>query len=596
MVEHRHGVAGVRGSNPLTPTKNKMIKTQLKTRPKINNVAFDAAVPEFLQRVFQARNINSQNDLSYQLKHLHPPTFSGIEKACARIQQALEKQQKILIVGDFDADGATSTVLAICSLQKMGAKNVAYLVPNRFEFGYGLSKKIVQVAAKDQPDLIITVDNGISSVEGTAYANSLGIDVIITDHHLPPKKLPQAYAIINPNLKNDDFLSKNLAGVGVIFYLMIALRSFLKEQNWFAKRQLSMPNLGKFLDLVALGTVADVVVLDANNRILIEQGLRRIRSGKTRPGILALIDIGRRNLENLQAADLGFAVAPRLNAAGRLEDMSIGIECLLAADKTTAEKFAAELDSINQQRKQIESSMKSEAFNALEQAAEQAATQQMAAVCLYDPSWHQGVIGIVASRIKEQLARPAVIFAEDSEGILKGSARSVTGFHICDAFESLATNNPNLIISFGGHAMAAGLSIAQTNLEQFKLAFNQLVKTSVGSELGTQTIWTDGDLDASLLTLRSAELIQQFGPWGQGFAEPLFEGEFELLDKRIVGGHHLKLKLGSKRQIFDAIAFNNCGENLSPTTRKVRAAYSLDINLFRGKRSLQLMLKYLAPA
>ncbi|GGK65302.1 single-stranded-DNA-specific exonuclease RecJ [Amphritea balenae] len=559
---------------------------------------FNQAHP-LLARIYASRGLDDLDNLGRSLQQLQTgKDMLGLSAAVARLIIALEQKQHILIVGDFDCDGATSTAVGILGLGMMGAERVSYLVPNRFEFGYGLSPEIVKVAAQQQPDLIITVDNGISSVEGVAQANALGIDVIITDHHLPGERLPDACAIVNPNQPDCRFSEKSTCGVGVIFYLITALRRELEQLDWFTRNNLAKPNLGSLLDLVALGTVADVVPLEQNNRTLVYQGLQRIRSGKARPGILALIDISGRQRSRLTATDLGFALAPRLNAAGRLDDMSIGIECLLTGDPEQAKQLALKLDGLNQERRSIEQEMQQQANGLLDELQLDAEGELPFGLCLYDASWHQGVIGILASRIKEKVNRPVVAFAIGDSGELKGSARSVPGFHIRDGLDAVAAKHPQLLKKFGGHAMAAGMTIAAEHLALFQQAFDAEVRRQMSAEQLQHSVLTDGGLLGSELNMEMAELLREAGPWGHQFPEPLFDGEFSLLQQRIVGQRHLKLVLMEPDTgiAIDAIHFNADTDTWpDETIQRVRAVYRLDINEFRGQRSLQLMIDHLLP-
>jgi single-stranded-DNA-specific exonuclease len=521
-----------------------------------------------------------------------------MDRAVALLRRAMAHGARILVVGDFDADGATSTALALRALQAMGAGDVAYLVPNRFEYGYGLTPEIVEVAAALKPDLIVTVDNGVASVEGVAAAKARGIQVVVTDHHLPGEQLPEADAMVNPNLCGDPFPSKSLAGVGVIFYVMAALRAALRSEGWFEERGLSEPNMAQFLDLVALGTVADVVALDHNNRILVEQGLRRIRSGHAVAGIGALLEIAGRDPRSVVASDLGFAVGPRLNAAGRLKDMSLGIECLLSDDRVSARNIAAELDALNRERREIEDQMQAEALvlvDGLPRAEEGAMTA--CGLCLYDARWHQGVIGILASRIKERYHRPVIAFADAGDALLKGSARSIPGLHIRDVLDALATTHAGLISRFGGHAMAAGLSLPRENLDAFREAFEAAVCEALAGEALERRVLSDGELSATELTLTGAEAIRYGGPWGQGFPEPVFDGEFTVLDHRVVGGRHLKLILRPREAMtrLDAIAFNFETHGWRKDWAQVRLAYRLDVNEYQGVRRTQLVVSHLEP-
>ncbi|MDX1692342.1 MAG: single-stranded-DNA-specific exonuclease RecJ, partial [Ketobacteraceae bacterium] len=458
-------------------------------------------LPPALQRIYAARGITDSREVSLQLNQLIPASrLKGLDAALDLLQQALQEQWDILIVGDFDADGATSSALSVLALRALGAERVDYLVPNRFEYGYGLTPEIVEVARQSNPDLIVTVDNGISSISGVSAAKAAGIRVLVTDHHLPADELPDADAIVNPNQPGCEFPSKNLAGVGVIFYVMTALRTRLQQAGWFSEQGLPEPNMADFLDIVALGTVADVVPLDHNNRILVEHGLRRIRAGRCRPGIKALIEVARRTPGRLVAADLGFAVGPRLNAAGRLDDMSHGIECLLTDDPRHARDIAIELDQLNHNRKSIEFSMQNEALAILNQLQFERDSLPWG-LCLYRKDWHQGVIGILASRIKERFHRPVIAFAPGDEGEVKGSARSIPGLHIRDALDAVAAQHPGLIAKFGGHAMAAGLSLPTQHLETFKAAFDREVRRMLTEDDLTGSVLSDGELHPRELDL-----------------------------------------------------------------------------------------------
>ena len=551
-----------------------------------------------LARIYAARGVQSPVEVQHLLKGLAlPQLLLGMPAALALLTEALQKQQRIVIVGDFDADGATSTALVVLALRAMGAKYVDYLVPNRFKFGYGLTPEIVDVAIIDKkPDLIITVDNGISSREGVERAKEAGVKVLITDHHLTGKNLPIADAIINPNQPNCPFPSKNIAGVGVAFYVMAALCSHLKSIGWFADKP--MPVMTDFLDLVALGTVADVVQLDGNNRILVSQGLDRIRAGKCREGIKALLKVAGREPASLQAIDLGFSVAPRLNAAGRLDDMSHGIECLLTTSPVLAQQFAEELDSMNVERRSIEGAMQEEALQLFAQL-EWTSENLPPAIVLFNEDWHQGVIGIVAGRLKEKFHRPSIVFApaDDKGEMIKGSARSISGIHIRDAIELVATQYAGLITHFGGHAMAAGMTIPCANFEIFQQAFTQVIKKVATEEHLTAALATDGELEAQYFTLELAQLLRRSGPWGQAFPEPLFTGEFECLDQRVLKEKHLKLQLKHPLtgKALEAIAFNVDIANWPNNPQKVLLAYRLDVNTFRGESRLQLMVEYLEP-
>ena len=570
-----------------------IIKRRINTR----EIQFSSGMHPILQRIFNSRGITSEAELSTDLKQLLPfKELMGIETAAARLADAINKQERILIVGDFDADGATSSALAVSVLRSFGGKHIDYLVPNRFAYGYGLSPEIVEIAARWKPNVIVTVDNGISSIEGVDKSNKFGIDVIITDHHLAADQLPDAYAIVNPNQPGDNFKSKNLAGVGVIFYVMAAVRQALREQDYFKNQKLSEPNMTQFLDLVALGTVADVVPLDRNNRLLVAQGLKRIRAGQCRPGILALLKIAKRDPYRIATSDLGFAVAPRLNAAGRLDDMSLGIDCLLTDDSSRALEMASELDSLNQERRAIESSMKAQALDCIKELHLDEDIQDLPmGLCLYEADWHQGVVGIVASRIKDILHRPVIAFAKVSESELKGSARSVSGVHIRDALDAIAKRHPELISKFGGHAMAAGLSLDIDKLIAFQEAFDIEVKKHLTPEQLVGEINSDGELTEYDFNLELSDIIKDASPWGQGFPEPLFDNEFKLLQQRIVGEKHLKCVLGMNNKIVDAIAFN-VDLNLWPdnTCDKVHVAYRLESNEYQGNRKVQLIIEQIS--
>jgi single-stranded-DNA-specific exonuclease len=555
-------------------------------------------LPPLLRRVYAARNIDSARELDPSITRLHPPELmGGIERAVDLLERALHERYRILIVGDFDADGATSSALMLRALQGLGAGEVRYLVPNRFEYGYGLTPEIVAVAAGLQPDLIVTVDNGVSSLDGVAAARAQGIEVLVTDHHLPGAELPAADAIVNPNLEGDAFPSKHLAGVGVAFYLMIALRKRLRERGWFAQTARAEPNLAELLDLVALGTVADVVPLDHNNRILVHQGLARIRARRCAPGISALLQVAGRGLGRVTAQDLGFVVGPRLNAAGRLDDMSLGIECLLTDNADAAGDMARQLDALNRERREIEADMKQQALRELE-TLHLNASSLPTGLCLYNADWHQGVIGILAARIKEKYHRPVIAFAPAGEGELKGSARSVPGLHIRDALDAIAASHPGLIAKFGGHAMAAGLSLRQTHFEAFRDAFDAEIRRHLGEDELQGIVHSDGELADEELTLATAELLRVTGPWGQGFPEPVFDGVFDLIHHRVVGSHHLKMTLGlpGQRRAMEAIAFNKADEISLAGHERVRIAYRPDVNEYRGLRSLQLIVDHIEPA
>ncbi|UCL88614.1 single-stranded-DNA-specific exonuclease RecJ [Pseudomonas sp. HS-18] len=553
-------------------------------------------LPPLLTRLYAARGVQSAEELDKGLARLIPyQQLKGVDAAVELLVDALEKGQRILYVGDFDADGATASSVGVLALRMLGAAWVDYLVPNRFEYGYGLTPEIVAVALEKRPELLVTVDNGISSIEGVAAAKAAGLRVLVTDHHLPGPELPAADAIVNPNQPGCDFPSKAMAGVGVIFYVMLALRARLRERGWFAARGIAEPNLAELLDLVSLGSVADVVPLDANNRILVHQGLARIRAGRARPGLRALLEVAGRDCRRITSTDLGFILGPRLNAAGRLDDMSLGIELLLCEDEGVARDMAVQLDQLNQDRKAIEQGMQREA---LAQLKELPVEEMPFGLCLFDPEWHQGVIGILASRLKERYHRPTIAFADAGDGTLKGSARSVPGFHIRDALDAVAARHSGLISKFGGHAMAAGLSLPQENFGAFAAAFDAEVRRQLDEEDLTGRLLSDGQLGAEEFHLELARALRQAGPWGQHFPEPLFHGIFQIVQQRVVGERHLKLVLktecGSLQ--LDAIAFNIDREIWpNPTVRWAEVAYKLDVNEFRGNETVQLMVAHIAP-
>ena len=574
----------------------------IKQRPyELSKAHFSNSVPDILQRVYAARGVFTDQDASHELKDLLPPTsMKGLAEAAAIIADHVVAQKRILILGDFDCDGATSSALAVSALSAMGAKHVDFLVPNRFEFGYGLTPEIVQVAKEKSPDLIITVDNGISSIEGVAVAQQLNMQVVVTDHHLPAEQLPTAEAIVNPNQPGCEFPSKNLAGVGVIFYVMSALRSTLRNRQWFQNNHLAEPNMAEFLDLVALGTVADVVPLDKNNRVLVAQGIGRIRSGRVRPGIKTLLEIANRSIHRLVSADFGFAIGPRLNAAGRLDDMSIGIQCLLAQNEYQARELAVQMNELNQDRRAIESGVQREALKDLEQL-ELAESELPFGLCLHQADWHQGVIGILASRIKDKYHRPTIVFAdaEDTGGEqeIKGSARSITGLHIRDALDAVAAKHPKLLSKFGGHAMAAGMTLLKADFEQFKNAFDAEVRRQLTEDDLQEVMMTDGVLSEPDFNLGLAHQLRSACPWGQHFPEPVFEGVFYIQQQRIVGEKHLKLVLSTQDRggiDIDAIAFN-VDVKLWPdnNAKSVKLVYRMDVNEFRGSESLQLMVVHI---
>ena len=570
--------------------------SELRRREAVDNT-LPVELHPLLRRLYGLRGVRQPEELERGAKNLLPwQQLSGIDSAVRLLHQALQSQQRIMVVGDFDADGATSTALSVLALRSMGGANVQYLVPNRFDDGYGLSPEVVEQAAARGAELILTVDNGISSHSGVELAHQKGIPVLITDHHLPGDTLPAAESIVNPNLADCNFPSRALAGVGVAFYLMLALRAHLREQGWFSDAR-PMPNLAEWLDLVALGTVADVVPLDANNRILVWQGLSRIRAGKCRPGIRALLEVANREAHQLAASDLGFALGPRLNAAGRLDDMSVGVALLLTNDVAQARMLASELDALNQTRKEIERGMQAEALALCDKLENTHETLPLG-LAFYHPEWHQGVVGILASRLKDRFHRPVIAFAPAGDGTLKGSGRSIAGLHLRDALERLDTLCPGLIIKFGGHAMAAGLSLNSERFEEFSERFSALVGEWLDGEALQGIIWSDGELQPQEFSLATAELLRDGGPWGQAFPEPLFDGKFKLLQQKLVGERHLKVMvepLGGG-PLLDGIAFN-----IDPliwpdnSVRQVELAYRLDINEFRGNRSVQLIIEHLRP-
>ncbi len=550
-----------------------------------------ADLPPLLARIYAARGIESARELDLSLTGLlAPDALPGIEAAAARLARAVRDQEHIKIIGDFDADGATASALAVSALKAMGAAQVSYLVPNRFEFGYGLTPEIVELAVRDNPDLLVTVDNGVSSIAGAATARAAGLGLVITDHHLPGGELPVADAIVNPNLAGSEFGSTALAGVGVIFYVVGAVRSVLRAGGWFEDRGIDAPNIAEYLDLVALGTVADVVPLDRNNRILVQQGLRRIRAGRARPGIRALCEAAGRDMGSLRAQDIGFALAPRLNAAGRLDDMSIGIRCLLAETLSEARSLATGLEQLNQARRAIQQEMTSEAELLV---ANVPADTQRLGLCVYESGWHQGVVGIVAGRLRERFHRPVIAFADAGDVApdeLKGSARSISGVHVRDALDAIAARFPGLIVKFGGHAMAAGLSIRRIHYQRFAAAFADEVERWVTRDEVRGVVLSDGELGAPDIHLDNAERIADAGPWGQAFPEPVFHGDFELVHQRVVGEKHTRLTLRLEGSVVDAIAFNQLP---LAGVKRARIAYQLDRNDYREQITLQLRVVHI---
>jgi single-stranded-DNA-specific exonuclease len=524
---------------------------------------------------------------------LHAKQLKGIDDACELLYQALLSAKKIVVVGDFDADGATSTALSMLAFRALGFTNIDYLVPNRFDYGYGLTPETVDLAIAKGAQIIMTVDNGISSIAGVAHAKNQGVQVLVTDHHLPAEQLPEADAIVNPNQVGCAFPSKNLAGVGVAFYLMLALRSYLSEKQYFIQTTQKAPNLASLLDIVALGTVADVVQLDANNRTLVQQGLARIRAGFCRPGISALISVAKRNQAQLVASDLGFSLGPRLNAAGRLDEMSYGVELLLCDDPMQANIMANELDALNQSRREIEQGMQAEALKTLD-SLKFDENNMPHAICLFDAQWHQGVIGLVASRIKEAYYRPTFVFAKGNEGEIKASARSIPGIHIRDILDLVDKKIPGLILKFGGHAMAAGLSLKEKDFNVFRETLNSVLEEQVDEAILTNVLLSDGQLSTHQFSLEQAHELREAGPWGQAFPAPLFDGEFKILQQRLVGEKHLKMILEVDGKSIDAFAFNvDLKVWPNPMIKNVICAYRLDVNEFRGNRSVQLLVELL---
>jgi len=572
------------------------VKKNIVRRPAGKKRAQFDAIHPLLERLFLARGLSSAEELDRTLAKLPSPwLLSGMAEMVDHLITAINAQQRISIVADFDADGATSCAVAIKGLQLLGASEVLFVVPNRFEYGYGLTPEIVELVKLQSPDLIITVDNGISSIDGVKAAKAAGIKVLVTDHHLPGAELPPADAIVNPNLVDDKFPGKSIAGVGVIFYVLMALRSRLREQGWFAQHQVQEPNLAQLLDYVALGTVADVVALDQINRILVYQGLLRIRTGRAHPGLVALIEVAGKNPQAIAAGDLGFSLGPRLNAAGRMDDMSLGIQCLLTDDPALARDMAFQLDSLNADRQEVEGQMKHEAMVLLAEMKALDKHHLPAGVCLFDAEWHQGVIGILAARIKDRLHRPVIAFAPAGKDQIKGSARSIQGVHIRDVLSDIAAAHPKLLSKFGGHAMAAGLSLNMHDYPAFALAFDEMVSKRLVDVDLEQKVLTDGELTEQEMTVELADLLQNAAIWGQEFPEPVFNGVFDVIQARIVGQRHLKLVLRKPQGVLliDAIAFFVDQPEQWLGLRQINAAYKLDVNEFRGNRSVQFILQYL---
>ncbi len=564
-----------------------MQKLEIKQRPLLTRPENLPGVPAFVAEILARRGVESEQELELKLKHLLAPTMKGLPEAIQLMDQAIDHGQKIVIVGDYDADGATSTALMVLALRDMGA-NVEYLVPDRFKYGYGLTPAIADLAFVNfTPDLLLTVDNGISSHDGVKQAQDHGMQVIITDHHLTTKPTPKAEAVVNPNQLGCDFPSKALAGVGVAFYVLANLSTHRKKLGK------SCTVITNYLDLVALGTYADVASLDYNNRILVDAGLKRIQQGQCRAGISALLDIAKRDPAGLKAQDLGFVLGPRINAAGRMETMDIGIECLLAPDLAMAYPLAEQLNQLNVERRQVEGKIKQDALNELEKI-QLDATALPAALIMFEPHWHQGVIGIVAGRLKEQFHRPSIVFAADQDGIhIKGSARSIEGIHIRDAIEQVAEQYPHLVSHFGGHAAAAGLTLKKENFAEFKQVFEVLIG-AMDEDLFTATLWTDGELPASAFHIETVELLQNLSPWGQKFPQPIFDGVFKIMDYRWLKDVHLKLRVALENgQVVDAIAFNAADKYDFDPMKDTRLVYELDKNVFNGNISLQMRIIHL---
>ena len=567
-------------------------------RTNVDDSHLPITIPPILKQLYARRGADHSGCELSLSKLLRPDAMMGLSDAAKIIADGIIAKKSILIVGDFDADGATSTSVCLLALRMMGAQKIDYLIPNRFDFGYGLSPEIVAVAQSKGAELLITVDNGISSIDGVASAKALGMQVVVTDHHLPGKTLPLADAIVNPNQHGCEFASKSIAGVGVAFYLMSALRSELRERNWYQLNQLPEPNLGSLLDIVALGTVADVVSLDNNNRILVQAGLQRVKSGRCRVGITALLEVAKRNPQRIVASDFGFAVGPRLNAAGRLDEMALGVETLLCEDMMLARRMAGELDGLNAERRELETGMQQEALKSLQKLSLDE-TKLPWGLAIFQEDWHQGVIGILASRIKDKYHRPVIAFADAGDGEIKGSARSIKGLHMRDILELINTRHPGMIIKFGGHAMAAGLSLRADAFDEFKQAYDKAVRETLKPEQLTGEILSDGELPVELMTLETAYLLRDAGPWGQSFEEPLFDGHFSVIQQRIVGEKHLKLVLESEcgSVMMDAIAFNvDLAIWPDATIKHARVAYKLDVNEFRGNQTVQMLVDYIEPA
>lgn len=559
--------------------------TQITTRSSPANCQqnlCEQGVHPLMARLYAARGIESASDVDYALKGLLPyHSMKNVQAMAVRLADAIRQKQRMLVVADYDADGATACTVAVKGLAAMGGV-IDFIVPNRFEYGYGLTPEIVELAAQSQPDIIVTVDNGIASVAGVEAAKARGIEVLITDHHLPGDTLPDAL-IVNPNQPGCEFPSKNLAGVGVMFYVLMALRAELRQRGHFAANP--EPNLGELLDIVALGTVADVVRLDRNNRILVDNGLRRMRAGRMAPGIAALFRVAGRAAHKANTFDLGFTLGPRLNAAGRLDDMSLGIACLLAGSEEEAMQLAQELDRLNRERRQIEHGMQDEALAALSTID----ADKRYTLALYRDDWHQGVVGIVASRLKEKYHRPTIVFAPGDEGEIKGSGRSIPGFHLRDALDLVYKRHPGMILKFGGHAMAAGLTIAEQSLSAFQQAFEEVAQSLLDESTLTRTLETDGSLSGRELNLPTAETLAA-EVWGQGFAPPTFQDKFQVISQRMVGDKHLKLRLAKDGVQCDGMVFNRTDW----LPEEIHAVYQLAANEWQGRKELQIYLQHVA--
>ncbi|OCF97854.1 single-stranded-DNA-specific exonuclease RecJ [Gilliamella sp. wkB308] len=559
---------------------------------------FSNDIPTLLQRIYALRGVTSSKEIDYAARNLsNYDQLNGIDNAVKIIYSAMKNNQRIMIVGDFDTDGATSTALAVRALKQMGCQFVDYIIPDRFEDGYGLSVEVVKKAISLKADLIITVDNGISAIEAVEFAKQANLPVIITDHHLCPNRLPSADAIINPNLPDCTFPSKNLAGVGVTFYLMLALRAKLRQENWFNDNQLAEFNIANLLDLVALGTIADVVKLDHNNRILVHQGVSRIRFGYCCEGIKALLQVAKKDCCSCNATDLAFYIAPRLNAAGRMDNMSLGVELLLCDHPDTALNLATDLNNLNNDRKLIEQTMHQEALSFIEKM-ENEKTSIPHFLVVYHPEWHQGIIGILSSRLKEKYHRPVISFASTQDGFLKGSGRSIKGIHLRDLLDELQHLHPELMVSFGGHAMAVGLTIHENNLSRFTTCVEALLLKRLDDKLLETVIETDGEIDGQDFNYSIAKQLKDSGPWGEGFPEPIFDGEFIIHQQRLLADKHLKLVLEPKNggPIIDGIAFNvDRLEWPDLSIKQAKVVYHLDVDEFRGNQAAKLLIRHLWP-